>query len=152
MNRCILAIFFEEKYTAIICHHKEGTNIRDILKTHHNSIRMAKILIARGDLTITPKNDVIDFHHAWGYSWDKVKPAAHQTPESLVDFCSTVNASFLHVFEIEGWQEIFLSPKPKPLPGTRKSTALYVDAKPQTLSHTNGIIQARPIKDRIEST
>ncbi len=125
MNRCILAIFFEETYISIICHHKDNTNIRDSLKKHHNSIRLAESLISLGDLSITKKNDIIDFHNAWGYSWDKVKPIAHPTPEDLVEYCSNVKASYLHVFETKGWQEICLSLKPKPIPGTRKSTALY---------------------------
>lgn len=125
MNRSILAMFFEERYISIICHHKDNTNIRDILEKHHRSIHLAKNLISLGDLSVTPKNKVIDFHSAWGYSWEKVKPIEHTTPEDLIEYCNNVNASYLYTFKTEGWQETWLTPKPKPIPGTKKSIALY---------------------------
>lgn len=104
MNNCVIAIYFENHYISILCHHDAQTNVGTLLKKHHNSLISAEMLISLGDLSHFQGNKVVDFRRSWGYSWEQVKPLAHIDPEALVDYSLGQGAQYLHVFESNGWQ------------------------------------------------
>lgn len=109
MNHSIIALKRDKQYLSIICHHPHNGDLGAVLRAHYSSRTAANRLIALGDLNHLDADAIDAFHRDWGYTRNETLAVRHASANALVNFCESINAEQLHLFNDNEWETIRLT-------------------------------------------